>query len=60
MVKSACKNKGMAISIIEIITDAMSPGTQKDALLSVAKWIESGDGLELKVITEAEAKALET
>ena len=37
---AVCKGKSMALEIIETMTKAMKPGTQKAALEAVAAWID--------------------
>jgi hypothetical protein len=38
-----CKDRDMAMAILRTIAEGMKPGTQKDALGSVAEWIRERD-----------------
>jgi len=37
---TACKDRDMAIAIIKTIAEGMKPGTQQNALESVAEWLQ--------------------
>jgi len=53
-----CNSKAQALLILEVIAESLGKGTTGEALKAVASWIKGGGGMELKVITEAEAEAL--
>ena len=54
-------DKNKALAIIEAITGVMKPGTQKDALESVAEYIQMVDHSDILKMTreEREARILE-
>ena len=53
-------DRDKALAIIRTITEAMKPGTQKDALQSVSEWIESiHDDVTKMTREEREAKIIE-
>lgn len=58
MSKMRCTTKAQAMTVLKVIAESLDKTTSREALEAVAEWIREGGGMELKIITEAEAEAL--